>query len=251
MYFCIPLAWTPCIIYKLLIETFDKPQKNSTTRNEMQIFTELRLSSTIAQQRGNYLLRPRDLISVHRKQSLNRKLLYNQLSRKFEIPNTDIHEHRVSAGSFEQAVWNLGTKGLFIKGLGASGLERPRAHLPINQSINQSISLEFIYLPTASLLQVLRIPGVLLAASSIIVTSVSIGFLQATLEPHLRQFNLSPVILGLMFVINGGTYALTAPCWGWLCDRKLMPKIVTATGCLLIIVGFLLVGPAPFVPGNT
>jgi MFS family permease len=105
-----------------------------------------------------------------------------------------------------------------------------------------------VSLNAASLLQVLKIPGVLLAASSIIVTSMSIGFLQATLEPHLRQFDLSPVVLGLMFVINGGTYALTAPCWGWLCDRKLMPKVATATGCLLIIIGFLLVGPAPFVP---
>lgn len=82
-------------------------------------------------------------------------------------------------------------------------------------------------------------------------TSVSIGFLQATLEPHLRQFDLSPVVLGLMFVINGGTYALTAPCWGWLCDRKLVPKVVTVTGCLLIIFGFLLVGPAPFIPVPT
>jgi MFS family permease len=104
---------------------------------------------------------------------------------------------------------------------------------------------------TAGLLQVLKIPGVLLAASSIIVTSMSIGFLQATLEPHLRQFDLPPMVLGLMFVINGGTYALTAPCWGWLCDRKVAPKIATAMGCLLIIVGFLLVGPAPFVPGPT
>jgi MFS family permease len=98
---------------------------------------------------------------------------------------------------------------------------------------------------------VLKIPGVLLAASSIIVTSMSIGFLQATLEPHLRQFDLPPMVLGLMFVINGGTYALTAPCWGWLCDKKAMPKIATAMGCLLIIVGFLLVGPAPFIPVPT
>ncbi|KAK6644831.1 hypothetical protein RUM43_001104 [Polyplax serrata] len=99
-----------------------------------------------------------------------------------------------------------------------------------------------------SLFQVLRIPGVLLAASSIIVTSVSIGFLQATLEPHLRHFNFQPVILGLMFVINGGTYALTAPCWGWLCDKKVYPKVVTVVGCVLIIIGFLLIGPAPFLP---
>lgn len=33
----------------------------------------------------------------------------------------------------------------------------------------------------------LKIPGVLLSAVSIISTSMSIGFLQATLEPHLRQ----------------------------------------------------------------
>ncbi|XP_073985292.1 MFS-type transporter SLC18B1-like [Rhodnius prolixus] len=104
---------------------------------------------------------------------------------------------------------------------------------------------------SGSLKKVLKIPGVLLAAVSIVVTSMSIGFLSATLEPHLRQFELSSVILGLMFVINGGTYAVTAPCWGWLCDKKVMPKLCTFAGCLLLIVGFLLIGPAPFVYEKT
>lgn len=75
-------------------------------------------------------------------------------------------------------------------------------------------------------MQILRIPGVMVAASSIVVTSMSIGFLQATLEPHLRQFDLSAVTLGLMFVINGGTYAVTAPIWGWLCDKHSHPKVL-------------------------
>jgi len=74
--------------------------------------------------------------------------------------------------------------------------------------------------------KVLKIPGVMIASMSIIATSMSIGFLQATLEPHLRQFNLSPVVLGLMFVINGGTYAITAPAWGWLCDNHWHPKVI-------------------------
>ena len=73
--------------------------------------------------------------------------------------------------------------------------------------------------------KVLKIPGVMVATSSIIVTSMSIGFLQATLEPHLRQFKLTPVVLGLMFVINGGTYAITAPIWGWFCDKHSTPKV--------------------------
>lgn len=42
----------------------------------------------------------------------------------------------------------------------------------------------------ASILKVLKIPGVMLAAASIIVTSMSIGFLSATLEPHLRQVRI-------------------------------------------------------------
>ena len=74
-------------------------------------------------------------------------------------------------------------------------------------------------------MRVLRIPGVMVATASIIGTSMSIGFLQATLEPHLRTFDLSPVVVGLMFVINGGTYALMAPAWGWFCDKRFHPKV--------------------------
>ncbi|KAL2729609.1 MFS-type transporter SLC18B1-like [Vespula squamosa] len=104
---------------------------------------------------------------------------------------------------------------------------------------------------TGGVSKVLRIPGVLVATSSIIATSMSIGFLQATLEPHLRQFNLSHVVLGLMFVINGGTYALTAPIWGWFCDKYSHPKVVTFIGCILVAIAFSLVGPAPFIPYPT
>lgn len=49
---------------------------------------------------------------------------------------------------------------------------------------------------TASMLTLLKIPSILVCSLGIIATSASIGFLGALLEPHLRQFNLSPVILG-------------------------------------------------------
>lgn len=54
----------------------------------------------------------------------------------------------------------------------------------------------WIWLFSASISSLLRAPGVLVCAMSIMATSASIGFLGATLEPHLRQFNLSPVLLG-------------------------------------------------------
>lgn len=94
----------------------------------------------------------------------------------------------------------------------------------------------------------MKIPGVMVATGSIIVTSTSISFLQATLEPHLREFKLTAVILGLMFVINGGVYAITTPLWGWLCDNTAAPKVVTAAGTFLVAAGFCLIGPAPFIP---
>ncbi|XP_023933722.1 MFS-type transporter SLC18B1 [Bicyclus anynana] len=99
-----------------------------------------------------------------------------------------------------------------------------------------------------TMMSLLRIPGVLLAAISIICTSMSIGFLQATLEPHLREFHFSPVILGVIFIINGGIYALSAPAWGWLCDHPyIKPKYITALGHMFVVCAFLLVGPAPFI----
>ncbi|CAH3980264.1 MFS-type transporter SLC18B1-like [Pieris brassicae] len=100
-----------------------------------------------------------------------------------------------------------------------------------------------------SMLTLLRVPGVLIASLSIISTSMSIGFLQATLEPHFRQvhFNFSPVVLGLIFVINGGFYAVSAPAWGWLCDHPAVkPKYITSIGHMFVVAAFLLIGPAPF-----
>lgn len=102
-----------------------------------------------------------------------------------------------------------------------------------------------------SVFKVLKIPGIVIATASIIVTSSSIGFLQATLEPHLRVFDLTPVVLGLMFVINGGVYAITAPGWGWICDHFSTPKIVTVIGTIFVAAGFCLIGPAPFIPVPT
>jgi MFS family permease len=103
----------------------------------------------------------------------------------------------------------------------------------------------------AGVLQILKVPGVALAATSIVTGSITIGFLNSTLEPHIRQFALTPVLTGLVFIINGGLYAVTAPAWGWLCDRALQPIYAGLIGAVTIFVGFLLIGPVPFIPVET
>ncbi|CAG9803605.1 unnamed protein product [Chironomus riparius] len=102
-----------------------------------------------------------------------------------------------------------------------------------------------------SLLQVLKIPGIVVCCLGIGATSASIGFISATLEPHLRQFNMSAIWLGVMFVINGGVYAMTAPIVGYLVDKYKTPKIISIFGSLFIMAGFALIGPVAFLPFDT
>ena len=49
-------------------------------------------------------------------------------------------------------------------------------------------------------------------------------------------------------MVNGGVYALCAPIWGYMCDKKLPPNVVTALGSVLITISFTFLGPAPFIP---
>ena len=42
----------------------------------------------------------------------------------------------------------------------------------------------------------LKVPSICVAVLSLFVASSSIGFLLSSLEPHMRQFNLSPLMMG-------------------------------------------------------
>uniref|UniRef100_A0A1B6CFK8 Major facilitator superfamily (MFS) profile domain-containing protein n=1 Tax=Clastoptera arizonana TaxID=38151 RepID=A0A1B6CFK8_9HEMI len=103
----------------------------------------------------------------------------------------------------------------------------------------------------ADMMSILKIPAVLLNSFCVVGTSLSMGFYTAILEPHLRQFDLTPVAMGLMFVISGGTYAVIAPIVGTICDKWLPPRSIISFGCLSIIISVSLVGPAPFLPIET
>lgn len=62
----------------------------------------------------------------------------------------------------------------------------------------------------------------------------------------LLQFQLTPIVMCTIFVLSGATYAITAPFVGRLCDKYVSPRILTLAGCWLVLIGCLLVGPAPF-----
>lgn len=47
-----------------------------------------------------------------------------------------------------------------------------------------------------------KVPPVALANYSLICSYISLGFFQATLEPHLRSFDLSPIMTGIKLNIS-------------------------------------------------
>ncbi|KAG8170496.1 hypothetical protein JTE90_024897, partial [Oedothorax gibbosus] len=47
----------------------------------------------------------------------------------------------------------------------------------------------------------------------------TLGFNEATLEPHARQFNLTPTAIGGIFLISGVVDALFSPLWGYLAEK--------------------------------
>lgn len=53
---------------------------------------------------------------------------------------------------------------------------------------------------------------------------------------------------GVVFIINGGVYAITAPFWGWMVDKCLHPKVSALIGSILIATAFCLIGPTSFLP---
>jgi len=111
-------------------------------------------------------------------------------------------------------------------------------HLKDNSSTDTSQGSNY------GILQAMKIPSVMLATSSVFSASIAVGALQATLERHLAQLHLSPINVGMFFMLYGGAYALLNPFWGWMAD-KVSSKLVIMIGAFLLGLGFLLLGPVP------
>lgn len=81
-----------------------------------------------------------------------------------------------------------------------------------------------------------------------IATCFAYGFFLVTLEFHLRPLHMSPVQVSLIFALNSAVYCISCTGHGWLLDNYLRPTTVACWGACIMVIGFLLLGPAPFIP---
>ena len=101
---------------------------------------------------------------------------------------------------------------------------------------------------SSSVISVLKNPDVLLALSGTVYAASVQGLLEACLEPYLEQFHLSITKVGLTFLALSVPYFMASPLWGYVCDHLVAPEYVQAAGTTIITLGFLALGPAPYLP---
>ncbi|XP_049855808.1 MFS-type transporter SLC18B1-like [Schistocerca gregaria] len=122
------------------------------------------------------------------------------------------------------------------------------ATVPINFCLLPSTGAGSINKHTGSLLHLVKLPSVIVISLVIVVVSNTWGFLDPTLEPHLREFNLSAEEVGLIFLLFSALYGIFSPIWGWLADRVNNHWSMMVWGLLACSLGLLLLGPSPLLP---
>ncbi|KAL5014839.1 hypothetical protein ScPMuIL_009109 [Solemya velum] len=100
---------------------------------------------------------------------------------------------------------------------------------------------------SGSVFTLMKSPLTWVTGISVVSGSVALGFLDPTLADHLSSFKLTTILIGLMFLIAPGVYALTASLWGRIGDRYGGVKIMMMVGNLLTAVAFVFMGPSPII----
>ncbi|XP_064473414.1 MFS-type transporter SLC18B1-like [Ornithodoros turicata] len=90
-------------------------------------------------------------------------------------------------------------------------------------------------------------PVFLVAMVTVMLSWVIFGFNEPTLEPYLRQFNLTSTETGSVFMVQYGSYCLGALPVGILCNRH-WDEFFMFVGQSLTAIAYLILGPAPFLP---
>uniref|UniRef100_A0A7E4UTL4 MFS domain-containing protein n=1 Tax=Panagrellus redivivus TaxID=6233 RepID=A0A7E4UTL4_PANRE len=95
------------------------------------------------------------------------------------------------------------------------------------------------------MLGMLQIPVIWIMIFAVVICAISLSFFDPTLADHLKSFNLSTTLIGLMFLLCGGIYTATAPIWGLLIDRWHCCNSLMVLGSSVTVVAMLLIGPSP------
>jgi len=95
-----------------------------------------------------------------------------------------------------------------------------------------------------SVRKILSIPTIWFSFVAFIIATMCNGFISVNLEPEvLRQFQLSPIYIGLVFGLKDGANSIASPIWGFVCDNnKKSVKPYLIVSAILVALSFFILG---------
>ncbi|KAG1666262.1 MFS-type transporter SLC18B1 [Nymphon striatum] len=95
--------------------------------------------------------------------------------------------------------------------------------------------------------KLIKVPEIFVMALCAMIPTMAITNLDVSLTLHvIEKFHVSNSIAGLVMFIGPGIYALSAPLVGFLVDKKDCPATIIGIGSTTSVLGYLLLGPVPF-----
>ncbi|XP_078683074.1 MFS-type transporter SLC18B1-like [Branchiostoma floridae x Branchiostoma belcheri] len=100
---------------------------------------------------------------------------------------------------------------------------------------------------TGSLLSLLTLPVIIFTCGLCVVIAVVISFLDPVLQPYLQDKYkfLTTIQLGLIFLLFSSVYAILAPLWGWIADKKKAMRFMIIIGLVILSAAAVMIGPSP------
>ena len=142
-------------------------------------------------------------------------------------------------GGFKLPFFVIGVSVLLMLGIVMVVLPRSRIYALSKKESESKVSL----------IQIVKVPGVVIVGMSTFTVGVCISFYESTLAVQLEdlttgKFNKAQI--GAFFLFSVGFYTITAPIWGYIVESKIPGKYIMIMGHALAIVSFTLLGPIPF-----
>ncbi|XP_022912884.1 MFS-type transporter SLC18B1-like [Onthophagus taurus] len=116
---------------------------------------------------------------------------------------------------------------------------------PINFYVLSTSDDYKVEVQSGSYLNILKLPSVIITCCVVVVVSATWGFLDPTLEPHLRMYNLNAANIGLIFLLLSATYGVFSPIWGFISDKIKSYWTLMPLGLISSSVVLLFLGPSP------
>lgn len=173
----------------------------------------------------------------------------DHISTVFGIIETSVGVGMSIGPALGGALYSVGGFGLPFYILGTCVL----LTFPVCWFIMRDIQVQALETRKESYFTLLRIPQVILVSLILVVGSQSQGFVEPTLEPHMRQqFDVDTSIVGSFFLVMSAIFAICSPLVGFICMKTEQRIPIMIIGLIIMAGAQMFMGPAPFlgIPSN-